>query len=310
MPKDFATLTDPLFTRFPGGRIGDAGTLHLFHAPNSICSQKVRAVLAHHGLPFWSHTLNIFEGETYAPEYVRLRYEACTSAGYSLAALHPGSTAVDSTGCDACVVPTVIDEAMGEVLVDSLKICLTLDARAGGGLMPEEHRDAILAELAIVDELPNYQNLAVCVVPGSAPRNAFAASKVARCNGLLDEYGDDPALRAAYEAKRAKEQSAADHLFDDAAMQAARDAVDQALTALEQRLATRTDRWLFGPEVTMADLFWGAELIRAEDVGHAGFWENGRLPLVAAWLKDLEAMPALRRAITDYPGARLSPPKS
>ena len=310
MPKDLTDFSTPLFQRFPGGRIGDASALHLFHAPNSICSQKVRAVLAFHRLPYWSHSLDIFKGETYAPEYVRLRFEACRLAGHPLSARHLGSTAVESTGCDACVVPTVIDTLSGEVLVDSLRICLAIDAQAGGQLMPAAHSDAIRAELAIVDDLPNYQNLAVRVVPGNAPRNSFAASKVARCDALLAAHGADPALRAAYEAKRAKEQSAADHLFDATALEAARAAVDAALAALDLRLAARRGPWLFGDQPSMADLFWGAELIRAEDVGHAGIWQNGRLPHVAAWVRQLVELPALRSAILEFPGARLAPPQS
>lgn len=298
---------DALFTRFPGQPVGNAGDLHLFHAPNSICSQKVRAVLAHHGTGHWSHLLDIFRGETYAPDYVRARHAGCTAAGLSLAARHLGTTSVVSSGCDACVVPTVIDAATGAVMVDSLRICLDLDARSGGGLMPEGHHDAILAELSIVDELPNYQNLAVRVIPGDAPRNAFASSKVRRCDDLLAEYGDDPVLRAAYEAKRAKEQSAADLLFDEAALALARETVETALSGLDARLAG-AGPWLFGDTVTMADLFWGGELIRAEDVGQAHYWRDGKLPRVAAWYDDLCRLPALRDAIIDFPGARLSPP--
>lgn len=301
---DFQTL----FDHFPGAAVGAAGDLHVFHAPNSICSQKVRAVLAHHGLPHWSHLLDIFAGDTYAPDYVRARHAGCLAAGLSLAAQHLGTTSVASSGCDACVVPTVIDAAAGQVLVDSLRICLDLDARAGGGLMPEALRPAIMAELSIVDELPNYQNLAVRVVPDAAPRNAFALSKVRRCDDLLARHGDDAVLRAAYEAKRAKEQSAAEQLFNEPALAGARMAVREALAGLEERLASLDGPWLFGAEPTMADLFWGAELIRAEDVGQAGYWQNGRLPRVAAWYGRLCELPALRAAIIEFPGARLSPP--
>ena len=45
----------------------------LYHAANSICSQKVRVVLAQLQLSYSSHALNIFAGETYLPSYVRLR---------------------------------------------------------------------------------------------------------------------------------------------------------------------------------------------------------------------------------------------
>ena len=54
----------------------------------------------------------------------------------------------------------------------------------------------------------------------------------------------------------------------------------------------------------MADLFWGIELLRMKDVGVATFWEEGRLPHVARFAAATEAMPAIRAAIVDWPGAR------
>lgn len=313
MPDQSNPDLKQLLARFPGtsAQTETAGPLHLFHAPNSICSQKVRAVLAHHAIPHTAHLLNIFAGETYDPAYVRVRMLGCTAAGLPLVDRHLGTTSVAAGGCDACVVPTVVDAATGDVTVDSLRICLDLDAHyAASGLMPDALRAAILAELAVVDDLPNYQHLAVQVVPDGAPRNAFAAGKVARCDALLAEHGSDPVLRAAYEAKKAKEQSAADTLFDGAAMAAARDAVITALAGLETRLAGRSGPWLFGPDVTMADLFWGAELIRADDTGQSPLWADGALPHVAAYYDRLCALPVLRSAILNFPGARLAKPKA
>ncbi|MEH6832994.1 MULTISPECIES: glutathione S-transferase family protein [Falsihalocynthiibacter] len=306
-------ILSQLTTRFPGVPVGPEATprYHFFHAPNSICSQKVRAVLAYHQVSHSSHLLDIFAGETYDPAYVRVRMQGCARLGVPLAAQHLGTTSVEASGCDGCVVPTLVDAQDGTVFVDSLRICQMLDASEGGGaLVPAALRAAIMAELAVVDDLPNYQNLAVRVVPASAPGNAFAASKVARCDTLLAEHGDDPVLRAAYEAKRAKEQFAADMLFDEVALTRARQAVVDALDGLEDRLADSNGPWLFGATITMADLFWGAELIRTEDVGQGQLWQLNRLPYVAAYYARLCALPALCSAIVDFPGARLAPPKS
>lgn len=302
-----------LIGKFPGVMVGTTAAphAHFFHAPNSICSQKVRAVLAYHQIPYSSHLLNIFAGDTYDPAYVRMRMVGCNSLGGPMADRHLGTTSVEASGCDGCVVPTLVDADTGTVTVDSLRICLALDASSGSGtLVPADLCDAIMAELTVVDDLPNYQNLAVRVVPTTGPGNAFAASKVARCNVLLADHGDDPVLRAAYEAKRAKEQYAADKLFDETALAAARQAVIDALDGLEKRLTTSTGPWLLGEAVTMADLFWGAELIRTEDVGQGYLWQENRLPHVAAYYGRLCDMPALQSAIIDFPGARLAPPKS
>ena len=303
---------DDLFHNFPGVPVGaePAPRLHFFHAPNSICSQKVRSVLAFHQIPHSSHLLDIFAGETYDPSYVRMRMAGCASLGGAMADQHLGTTSVNSSGCDGCVVPTLLDAETGAVTVDSLRICLALDGGvAGEKLVPAELKDAIMAELAVVDDLPNYQNLAVRVVPKTAPGNAFAASKVERCNTLLAAHGDDPVLRAAYEAKRAKEQYAADKLFNEPALTQARQAVTDALAGLEHRLAAGSGPWLFGGAVTMADLFWGAELIRTEDVGQGHLWQESHLPNVAAYYGRLCELPALKTAILDFPAARLAPQK-
>lgn len=73
----FDALHDGLAARFPGTPVGKLGNqakkFHLHHAPNSICSQKVRTVLALTAQAYESHPLNIFEGVSYDPAYVRLR---------------------------------------------------------------------------------------------------------------------------------------------------------------------------------------------------------------------------------------------
>ena len=317
-PVESGPLHDALASAFPGAPKlagdGEAPALHLYHAPNSICSQKVRATLAATAQPYTSHLIDIFRGETYDPAYVRLRMTGGRAAGLAMVTDHPGSTSVSATGFDACVVPTVYAEATGEILVDSRRICLELARRtpAGpGALLPEDLREAIEAELDIVDNLPNYQLLAVAVGKPSAdaPDNAFAISKVRRCDALLAEHGADALLREGYEAKRRKEQAAADRLFDPASMQRAADAIAQALGSLDERLKTSGGPFLFGERLTLADLFWGVELIRADDLGLSHLWENGVLPAVEAYTRTLSDHSAIRHALADWPGARVKTPK-
>ena len=93
----------------------------LFHAPNSICSQKVRTVLLAHDIPFASHPVNLFEGQSYLPDYVRLRMMGCNLRGGPLASLHTGSTSAAETGCDGAVVPTLVDRDAQKVLVEDRK---------------------------------------------------------------------------------------------------------------------------------------------------------------------------------------------
>ncbi|UAJ10525.1 glutathione S-transferase family protein [Glacieibacterium megasporae] len=296
------------------GKLHETPRYELFHAANSICSQKVRAVLAHHEFGYVSHKMNLFEGQTYLPDYVRLRMRGCNSLGGGLAEHHGGTTSTEASGCDGAVVPTIVDRASGEVMVDSKRTCLWLDAQGSEAdrLYPSDLVDAIDVELAVVDNLPNYQMLM-----GRKPKGedkaqsrtdthaAFSRRKVAWCDRLISDNAGDDTLVRAYTAKRAKELSAADELFAPAAMRAAYRKAEVALHALEAKLAARTEQaWLLSNRQTMADLFWGIELLRMHDVGTASFWEGGRLPEVEKFAAAVETLPSIRSAIIEWPGSR------
>ncbi len=282
----------------------------LFHAPNSICSQKVRAVLAHHDIPYTSQLVKIFEGQTYLPAYVRLRLVGCDALGGGLVTQHTGSTSVSRGGCDPAVVPTLVDWETRQVLVDSKRICFYLDQVAGGTLRPASLQAAIDAELDVVDNLPNYQMLAG-KPPGEDHRPesrrksngvAFAMSKVELCDRFLAEFPNDPDLVRGYSAKRAKELNAAEQLFTPEAMQIAYDKAQAGCTHLEQKLNAE-GRWVVGNNITMADLYWGVELLRMKNMAVESFWANGARPAVASFVEKTQTIPAIKSAIIEWPGA-------
>ncbi|WP_397473272.1 glutathione S-transferase family protein [Pusillimonas sp.] len=284
----------------------------LFHAPNSICSQKVRVVLAHHNIPYRSHQLNIFEGQTYLPGNVRLRLIGCAALGGSLVTGHTGSTSVAQGGCDPAVVPTLVDWQTRRVLVDSKHICLYIDQTAapGASLRPPKLKAAIDAELDFVDNMPNYQMLAG-TPPGEDHRPesrrksngvGFAMSKVERCDHYLAKFANDPDLVRGYSAKRSKELDAAQRLFTPEAMRTAYDKAEAGCARLEERLKSG-ERWVAGDEITMADLYWGVELLRMKNMAVESFWANGARPAVAAYVERVESIPAIRSAVVHWPGA-------
>ena len=303
----------------PGEVVGDrsqtAPRLTLFHAPNSICSQKVRVILAHHRVDYLSCSLNIFAGETYLPSHVRLRMIGCERIGLLLAASHSGSTSTSTGGCDPAVVPTLVDDDCGAVIVDSKRICFYIDelVAASETLRPPKLRDVIDAELDIVDNLPNYQMLAGRP-PGEDRRPTkmrgidgvdFSSGKVRRCDQYLAEFAGDRLLVAAYNAKRLKEAEAADRLFSAQAMREAYDKARRACAALDRKLAAGGEPWLTGQTLTMADLIWAVELIRMKNLGAAYFWEDGVLPSVHRFLTRAEGLPAIKSAVLDWPGASI-----
>ena len=319
MPEALRSMVDAAATALGGtgepigAAPGAVPRFALFHAANSICSQKVRTVLAHHAIAYVSHQMNIFTGQTYLPEHVRLRMVGCQRAGLPLVATHTGSTSVTAGGCDPAVVPTLIDWKLGAVLIDSKRICHHLDSMAAPEtqLCPEEHRASIDAEIDIVDGLPNYQMLAGRPPgedrrPGSrkgANGTGFALQKVRRCEEYLATYGGDPILAAAYGAKRAKEADAARRLFTADAMRVAYDIAANACRALDARIAARPTSWLFGDQPSMADLFWAIELLRMKNMGAAGIWEVTHLDAVGRFLQAGETLGSVKAAVLDWPGA-------
>lgn len=306
-----AQLSTP--TELIGRPTGSKARFELFHAPNSICSQKVRAVLAHHEMAYVSSSMSIIAGETYLPNYVRLRMLACDLEELPLASLHTGSTAVTTGGCDPAVVPTLVDWSAGKVVIDSKRICVYLDDLSDRTLKlrPDDLAQEIDKELDLVDGLPNYQML-VGQTPdshryGASPRAGtgvnFAMNKVARCDRYLADFPDDEMLQRGYYAKRAKELSAAEQLFSPEAMLAAYERAEAACVLLDQTLARRDTGWLFGSELSMADLFWAIELLRMKNLGADKFWADGLRPHVADYVRRCEEAGAIRSAVLDWPGA-------
>lgn len=310
------TLHSNVIDLFPGQSVvndesSDAPlTLHLYHAAKSICSQKVRVVLAATGQSYVAHSLDILAGDTYTPEYVRLRMRGCKDAGLTMVANHSGHTSVASSGCDACVVPTVVDEVSGEILVDSVNICMKLAQRSNDGsasLVPGQFRSCIASEINTVDLLPNYPLLAVTVSNRArdGSNSTFTDSKIARCDAMLSTYGHDPELRTAYKAKRDKELDASEHLFSVRALATAEDHMHQAISGLNERLSATDHIFLFGDVPTLADYFWGIELVRLDDLGFAHLWQSAALPRLKAYYADLCSTRALRQGVLEWPGARL-----
>ena len=284
----------------------------LFNAPNSICSQKVRVVLAHLQIPYRSQLVKIFTGQTYLPDYVRLRLMGCDAIGGELMSVHTGSTSVATGGCDPAVVPTLIDWQTNSVLVDSKRIAFFLDKEVGGStLRPGGLQEAIDEELKIVDNLPNYQMLAG-TPPGEDHRPEsrrkgngvdFAMSKVKRCDEFLAQYASDPELVRGYSAKRSKELTAAQNLFTPEAMRTAYDKAEAGCNHLEQKLKASKTEWLVSDGITMADLYWGVELLRMQNMAAESFWINGQRPAIDKFFERVKTIPAIRSAVIHWPGA-------
>ena len=111
-------------------------------------------------------------------------------------------------------------------------------------------------------------------------------------------FSNEP--RSAYSAKIAKEKHAAEQAFSAEAVRRAYRHTESACQELEEKLAKRGSTWLFGESVTMADLFWGVELIRLKNLGTATFWNDRRLPRVAQYVDAIEKLPSIRAGLLEW----------
>ena len=270
-------------------------------------------MLAHHGTPYLERRINPIAGDSYLPSYVHLRMLGCARIGAPLANSHSGGTSVTTSGCDACVVPTLIDWKTDEVIVDSKGICIYLDDQ-----MPEETKlrpnaivDDIDEELAIVDDIPNVVMLLEKSPDGEDTVHTklrgnsvgYTSSRIALAERHLAACADDLVLVEAYSAKIAKEKHAAEQAFSVEAVKRAYRHSESACQELEEKLAKRGSTWLFGESVTMADLFWGVELIRLKNLGTATFWNDRRLPRVAQYVDAIEKLPSIRAGLLEWEDA-------
>ena len=285
----------------------------LFHAASSLCSQKVRTVLAEKRLPYRSSEMAILGhmgpdglvmAEHYDPAYVRMRLAAGRALGRAFVSGYSGRTAVETEGFDPCVVPLLIDHQAGRAVVDSRAICIYLDAVSPHPvqLLPEApaERAAVLHQVGVVDRVPNGA-LLYGFHPDADDRPAALKEamstvyelKILALERLVAAHAGDAELVAAYRAKIAKESGGQQVRRDATFQRAARTHVRALLVQLEQDLATEPFSQLDRGGFTLADALWGVNLVRMRYLGMAPLW--AALPRVGAYADALVRRPSLCR---------------
>ncbi|MEM9197622.1 MAG: glutathione S-transferase family protein [Pseudomonadota bacterium] len=300
--------------RVVNGHAGLTPRFELYHCSLSLCSHKVRAVLAEKGEPYTSHAMSIMPAgnlipQNYRPEYVRLRLLGQERphfvSGYT------GVSSVEQEGFDPCVVPTLVDHKEGRIVIDSKRICEYIDENAdqGEALIPAELKDAVEEQLVLVDRAPH-----VALLYGAHPKEdrrpaglagnikGVHARKIRCLRGLLEHIGsNEPDLRAAYEAKIAKESAAGAFMLNDAQMIAAHQQGQAHVRDLEAQLEKSGGPWVCGDRYTMADIVWTVSLYRLQWLGNEQFWgaETG-LTLVPEYYTRASERPSFRAGVRDW----------
>ena len=292
----------------------------LYHAGLSVCSQKVRAVLAEQSVPYRSHEMVILNSrgiysaeltpaENYRPGYVKLRLSGGTQLARP-ATGYTGRSSVTTEGFDACVVPTLVDREAAAVIVDSLRICEHLDQQAPHAqrLIPEDATlaAAVRQQMAIVDRTPHPAAL-YGFHPEDDRRPDFIKHvmgdvydlKVAALEQLINDNRGDSALVTAYTNKIAKELGGRAVAHDATKQRAVRSEMQAIVESLSTQLTKHAAPWVCGNAFTLADVFWGVSVYRLQWLGLATLW--AQFPAVAAYAQQLYQRPSLRAAVIEWP---------
>ncbi|MEM6681938.1 MAG: glutathione S-transferase family protein [Pseudomonadota bacterium] len=308
------------YTNVVVGADGAKPRFELYHADLSLCSYKVRTVLAEKAAAYVSHALHImpigkFVPHNYRPEYVRLRLLG--APGQKFVGGYTGASSVESEGFDPCVVPTLVDHEEAKVVVDSWRICKHIDRVAGGvPLIPEGMEDEIDAQIRLVDEAPH-----VAALYGAHPDDDFRpiglkkniagvhAKKVRVLSAMIDQVQDDPVLLEAYRAKIAKEVSGGAFVMDADGMRATHEKMATHVDTLEAQLKSHDGDWVCGDVFTMADIMWALSMYRLDWLGFGRLWANKTERVrLTQYLDRVFARPSVRAGCIEWRGAHAPSP--
>jgi len=316
-----AELTDPKRNHLIGASEGKPVRFELYHAGMSVCSQKVRALLAEKDIAYASHELSILNSkgiyteemtpaENYSPNYVRLRLQGGKQLGVNLVSGLTGRSSVETEGFDACVVPTLVDLERNKVIVDSKKICEYLDQQAPTAiqLIPDEPalHEAVMEQVSIVDTTPQ-PGLLYGFHPDDDQRPEFIKKamvdvydlKLEALEGLIAANSGDTELVEAYRSKIAKESGGNSMAHDADTQRAIRAEAQQIINGLDSQLEAHANPWVCGSNFTLADLTWAINLYRMQWLGLASLWQD--LPRVNDYAHRLYQRPSIWNAVIKFP---------
>lgn len=313
-----AELSDASRNKLVHAVEGDTPRFELLHNALSICSQKVRTVLAEKRAAYMSREMitpsmagiggkNVI-ADNYLPGFVRLRIHA---AGPDRMARqnegHTLRTSAQLEGFDACVVPLLIDHEKRRAIVDSVEICAYIDQELSetNPLVPPTKTDEIFEQVRIVDEIPNPGILYAFHEDDPRPeflKKAMDGIYGRKCDMLrqmMDENGDDPDLVSAYEAKVKREAAGGDVQCDPKFLAGIKREFEDIVENLNAKLKGSDGPWVCGENFTLADVFWGVNLYRIHWLGHAYLWKE--FPSVESYARQSYQRPSIWESAINWP---------
>jgi len=238
----------------------------LYNASQSTCSQRVRFVLNAKALPFDEVRLDLLAGDQLRPEYL---------------ALNPNG-----------VVPTLDHD--GSIVTDSSVIIEYLDeiAPERANFTPRDpvQRAAMRALMRFIDEMP----AAAVRIP------TFNLAFLPRFQAMTEEeflaFAQSKPLRKEFMLAMGQKG------FPEKDMNAALERMRRTYERMDRSIEVSGGPWLFGADITLADVALMPALVRMDDLGLSGAW--AKLPRVAQWFEAIRAHPSFKP--TYYPGSLVS----
>lgn len=236
--------------------------LTLYHAPTSVCSQKVRIGLAVIGLEYDSRVLNLQKGEQFDPAYLQLNRDA--------------------------VVPTLVDGDL--VVTESSLILEYLDREHNGAaLMPADRAGKANAQTWLLRCLAIHAAINTLSFATAMRESILASQTPAQIDALAAKF-PDPVMGA----KRK------DLLLNGlGSIYVGQALVHLHRTLADLHAALAQAPWLGGQALDIRDIALVAYIDRLERLGMAGLWTT-RFPRVGPWLAAWRETPAYPTAIAAH----------
>lgn len=242
--------------------------IELYYAPGSLCSQKVKLVLAEKNLEWKSHPINLLTFENLQPSYMRLNHKG--------------------------VVPTLVDD--GKVITDSVAIAYYLDKHFPyPPLTPAE--DTLQKKMNEWIDLQNRFPMREVMYGNYRGIEGFVLRRSVQIKAKLlpQLMQTNPELKEQYAAKLEDVKQWHSTIQNTKEIASINTKIEPMLDRLEDQLSQTN--WLCGDNYSLADTVWTAVLNRLDELQFSHLWVDNKRPAIASYLNRLKVRPSFNTAI-------------
>jgi glutathione S-transferase len=236
--------------------------LTLYHGTRSVCSSTVRVALAEKQLRFESRIVDLYTGEQFAPEYLKLNPMG--------------------------VVPTLVDED-GPIVESSVIIQYLNDLTNHNRLMPGDSYQRALARRYLLRSLE---------IHAATNTLTFATAGRLRILRKSEAEREETYRQMPGAAARAKRRDLVEHGIDSGHVEGALDSFARLFADMEVDLQRHATDWLMGG-FSLADVGLIAYVDRLDRLGIDGFWTRTH-PGVRRWFERFKARPSYAVGIAPF----------